>query len=164
MILELIQKGSRMDMLLKLYVSAFPADERRPVSQMPPCDSAFRFYAIEDAGLLTAWAFDGFTYIEHFAIFPEMRGSGIGSLALSELPDPVILEVEPPEESSDARRRIGFYERNGFHLLDVDYIQPPYSPGLNPVRLKLMLRGDLKIPVQDVVQTIHNRVYSCSER
>ncbi|MBR7146301.1 MAG: GNAT family N-acetyltransferase, partial [Oscillospiraceae bacterium] len=52
-----------------------------------------------------------------FAVREDCRGSGIGSELLDELigtlPHPICLEVEPPE-TEIAKRRIAFYERNGF--------------------------------------------------
>lgn len=148
--------------LLELYIDAFPPEERRPVDKMPPADPAFNFYAVGDAGLLTAWEFPDFTYVEHFAVYPHMRGSGIGSEALAALNGTVVLEVEPPETGEMARRRIAFYERNGFRLLDVDYLQPPYSPGLPSVPLRLMVRGDLP-DVETAIFILHSRVYQTGE-
>lgn len=150
--------------LLKLYEDAFPPEERRPRELMLPDDPAFNFYAVGDAGLMTVWAFDGFKYIEHFAVYEHMRGSGIGSEVLSALPGVVVLEVEPAESGEMARRRIEFYRRNGFELLDVDYVQPPYAAGLDAVPLRLMVRGELPCPVEDVVRTLHSRVYGFSAR
>ena len=40
-----------------------------------------------------------------------------------------------------AKRRIAFYERNGFFLNKYDYIQPPMSKGKNPVPLLVMTSG-----------------------
>ena len=57
----------------------------------------------------------------------------------------VLLEVEMPE-TDFARRRIGFYERNGFRVRDeFKYIQPPYSPGQPSLELLLMTHGDVPL-------------------
>lgn len=157
MLLSIEMTADKRRKLMELYESAFPAEERRPSDQMPPDDPAFRFYAIADHGLLTAWEFPGVTYVEHFAVYPETRGNGIGSSVLAELQGAVILEVEPPEQSTEARRRIAFYERNGFRLLDVDYMQPSYAPGLPSIPLRLMLRGETD--VDEAIRLIHSRVY-----
>ena len=53
---------------------------------------------------------------------------------------PYCLEVELPETDM-ARRRIGFYMRNGFFLNEYDYIQPPISKGRLPVPLRIMTSG-----------------------
>lgn len=147
--------------LMELYEQAFPPEERRPADKMPPADSAFTFYAVGDCGLLTTWNFGSFTYVEHFAIYPEKRGNGIGAKALQQLQGTVVLEVEPPESGDMARRRVDFYVRNGFRMLDFDYIQPPYAPGLSPVKLRLMVRGELSCSAGEVERTLHERVYGC---
>ncbi len=149
---------STWDALKQLYAEAFPPEERRPVSHMIPKDPAFRFYAIDDSGLLTAWHFPEFTFIEHFAIFPEKRGFGIGSQTLAELSGNLILEVEPPTTGSAAKRRIAFYERNKFRMLDIVYMQPPYSSELPSVELRLMIRGEIA-NINDAIRIIHSRVY-----
>lgn len=146
---------------MALYETAFPPEERRPSEMMPPSDPAFHFYAIGDSGLLTTWEFPGVTYVEHFAVYPETRGQGVGGKALGELQGAVILEVEPPEQSPEAARRVRFYERNGFRLLDVDYMQPSYAPGLPSIPLRLMLRGEAD--VDEAVRLIHSRVYRSSK-
>ena len=45
--------------------------------------------------------------------------------------------MEPPETEL-TRRRIGFYERNGFVLNDYDYVQPSLGEGKDPVPLRIM--------------------------
>lgn len=151
---------TEMEKLLDLYEASFPVEERRPRQQMPPPDPAFRFYAVGEVGLLTAWDFGGYNYIEHFAIAPEHRGHGVGAQALAALSGAIILEVEPPEDGELAQRRIEFYRRNGFQLLDYDYIQPPYTPDGTPLPLKLMVRGKLPVSIDTAVATIKHRVYN----
>lgn len=146
-----------------LYHDAFPPEERRPDNKMIPMRPEFGFYAVTDVGktvgLLSMWQFNSFNYIEHFAIFPEMRNCGYGSRTLSLVPDPVILEVEPAEISHLAASRIEFYKRNGFRELDFDYVQPPYSPRLPEVRLRLMARGTLLVSPEEIAKTLHQEVY-----
>jgi hypothetical protein len=48
-----------------------------------------------------------------------------------------VLEVEPPVDEW-TRRRIGFYERLGFHLNHFDYVQPPLREGRADLRLQIM--------------------------
>lgn len=184
----MIIKRCRPDDRLKdIYVEAFPPEERREWDDMPVNDDAFAFYALIDngrdsifeivdnldkswckpdlfncpecvVGLVTVWHFDAFRYIEHLAVSPSQRGRGIGAGVLSALEGPLLLEVEPEETGEIACRRIAFYQRNGFHLLDADYVQPPYSPGLPEVPLKLMARGDIG-DVRLAICTLHSRVY-----
>lgn len=149
---------AEFEALMQLYVEAFPPEERRPLEEMPPADAAYRFYAIDGCGLLSTWEFEDFTYIEHFAIRAELRGSGIGSAALAALRGNLILEVEPPHTGTTARRRIAFYKRNGFRLLNIAYVQPPYSKDLPSVELRLMVRGAIS-DIDAAIRTIHRRVY-----
>lgn len=136
-----------------LYESAFPVEERR--------DLAWQHRALADAdfhctelqrdgafvGLLTYWLPEGasFLYVEHLAVLPECRGQGVGSAALSWLAaqasaTPILLEIEPPEDTR-TRRRLDFYERNGYTLLLKHHLQWPYHPQSPAVPLKLMARG-----------------------
>ena len=96
------------------------------------------------AGFLAVWEFESFTYIEHFAVDPVLRNSGTGSAMLQELvrkyQKQICLEVELPEDEL-TRRRIGFYERNGFVFNEYPYIQPPISKGKSPVPLRIMTYG-----------------------
>ena len=71
---------------------------------------------------------DGFINILYFAIDPSRRSSGLGGeflklFAKEYAPGGVFLEVEDPEKGKDKadadirKRRVGFYERNGYHLV-----------------------------------------------
>ena len=117
-------------------------------------------------GLLTAWSFEEFIYIEHFAIAPTLRSQGYGTEALrtfiKEQRKPIILEAEPPTDDI-TRRRIRFYERSGLILYDFPYIQPAYTPKGNPVELRLM--GTLNTSTTSlslVSTTLHEVVYESS--
>ncbi|MBQ8171455.1 MAG: GNAT family N-acetyltransferase [Oscillospiraceae bacterium] len=94
-------------------------------------------------GFINYWELDGFVYIEHFAVTPELRGQGIGAGLMSELRHIVgeqclVLEAEPPSDSAIAARRIAFYQRLGFALNDFDYLQPAMSDGESEVPLVIM--------------------------
>lgn len=125
-----------------LYEDSFPPEERRPWDALASLPDNFSVYGITCGGtvtgLITLWRFEGeMVYIEHFAVDPAMRGSGIGKSVLAAVrrmasPLPVILEVEPEGSTPEAARRLGFYRRNGFiDFPEFNYIQPPYSPGLH---------------------------------
>lgn len=153
--------------LRQIYTEAFPPEERREWAAMPPADPAFAMYSIVcdsglTAGLLTAWHMPDFTYIEHLAIAPELRGGGIGSKVLQALPGTLLLEVEPAETSRQASERISFYNRNNFAMLDVDYIQPPYGPGLPALPLRLMVRGKID-DISAAIKLLHKRVYGIAD-
>ncbi len=142
------------DSFTNLYLAAFPPEERRDadaVFDMARSRPEFACHALRldgaFAGLLTAWHLEGFDYVEHFAVEPHLRGRNLGGDAIDAfvaLHDrPVVLEVEPPHAGEMARRRIGFYERHGFELCRLPYVQPPYSPALPPVELRLMATGGI---------------------
>lgn len=93
--------------------------------------------------LLAGWRLPGFSFIEHLAVDPSLRGGGVGARLIQqfirarESDGPIILEVEPPVEEM-AKRRIGFYERLGFHLNPFDYVQPPLREGADELKLLIM--------------------------
>lgn len=138
------------DALFSIMEKSFPTDEFRPYDEQKALFSKKRYsvYGEKDGtrllGFLSVWDFDDFLYVEHFAVDSALRGGGIGSKMLSSLvaaqKRPSCLEVELPENDT-ARRRIGFYMRNGFFLNEYDYIQPPISKGRLPVPLRIMTSG-----------------------
>lgn len=130
----------------KLYLQAFPPEERRTWNPRPKGLHLYRIMseAGEFLGFITTWQLpEEITYIEHFAILPRLRGQGIGSEVLGQLCGNILLEVELPE-NSEARRRIDLYSRHGFHAAtDISYEQPPYSPSLPAVPMLILYRlGD----------------------
>ncbi len=160
------------DFVEKLYLDAFPESERRPVeAQRRNVDENGKFHCYlltEDdgrpIGFITVWQLDGFYYGEHFAIDPALRNGGYGGRVmqhlLSELRLPFVLESEVPADEM-SRRRIGFYERQGFRVWDKDYVQPPYCTGGTPLPLYLMVAGETPdMPsVDDVRRAIYREVY-----
>lgn len=165
--------GAPVDMqaAAALYEASFPPEERRPWHQIESGYGSLELWGVysggKQAGMVTIWRFDTFAYIEHFAIDPARRGEGIGAAALSELKKltglPFVLEVEPADHPDVmARRRIAFYERCGFALLQYDYIQPPYADNLPAVPLCLM-STDKAIDPALVARTLHRCVYGVKE-
>ena len=159
----------------KLYCDAFPAEERRPFDHflLEPDDKLRGPYlhiillskGITDkfAGLLTTWQFDDFVYIEHLATMPGLRGSGIGTSVIEGLRGrvgcPLVLEAEHPSADNPmAARRLAFYDRLGFDVIDSGYIQPPYGPGLPEVPLRL-LADSTDLDAAEVARTLHREVY-----
>lgn len=147
--------------LEQLYLDSFPAEERRPWSEIirPEQNYGPRLYGVEwqgkICGLITLWTlslsdasanmgrYHTAVYIEHFAIDPSRRGGGVGSKVLSAVKklenQPIVFEIERDGEPDGMEvRRRRFYERNGFVCLDYNYIQPSYAPGLPEVPLTLM--------------------------
>ena len=132
--------------IYRIMQASFSDDEYRPYDEQLALfeEPEYRIYYMP-AGFLAVWEFESFTYIEHFAVDPALRNSGTGSAMLQELvkqyQKPICLEVELPEDEL-TRRRIGFYERNGFVFNEYPYIQPPISKGKSPVPLRIMTYGE----------------------
>lgn len=139
------------EQVFDLMVEAFPVDERRTFDEQKEllCNPVFDIYVFKDdekseiKGFISIYRFEKFAYVEHFAVNPKYRNLGLGHEILSNLTacfSRLLLEVEVPE-TEQAKRRIGFYERNGFYLNDYPYIQPPISKSTNPIPLLLMTTG-----------------------
>lgn len=146
------------DEVVRLYLGTFPDDERRPLREWREMIASGRVTLLEiecggeSAGFATLWHMPQMVYVEHFAIVESMRGGGVGGRTVEWMVEaagalPLVLEVERPEASESARRRIAFYERCGLHIVTggegscgeaYDYMQPPYAAGLSPVPMLLM--------------------------
>lgn len=164
-----------LDQVEKTYNASFPEEERRSfdlVRELVKNESRFLIYVLlkDNAyvGFITGWLFDGFTYAEHFAIDESARNGGIGADALKQFlafcGTPVVLEVEIPAEEM-SKRRIGFYERQGFVLDNHVYYQPPYRKGEEWLEMRLMTFGkiDLQHSFDKVKESIYKNVYQVKD-
>ncbi len=165
----------------QLITTAFPPEEYRDLQELRRfTDEKNAFHnqviLLEDAvsgeeekkytpiGLLTYWDFETFCYVEHFAIDPTLRNGGYGKAAISllckQLNRPIVLEVEMPDNDL-ARRRIGFYQRQGFRLWQTPYQQPPYKPADGFLPMMLMVQGALQEEkdYEEVKGRIYREVY-----
>lgn len=159
----------RLYRLLKLYADSFPFKERRREDQLKEMigHETMSFIALHAgdqlAGFLIWWNFVRFGYVEHFAIFPELRGRNTGAEALKQIrtkAPKTLLEAERPTDNM-SERRIGFYRRNGFHVVDPHYLQPPYCKEGNSISMYLL--SDLPDwntnELQTAVELIRKEVY-----
>ena len=111
-------------------------------------------------GFISLWTLKLSTFIEHLVIYEEYRNSGIGAkalAALSEVKDSLVLEAEHPI-SDIQKRRIGFYTRCGFSVIDEDYVQPPYREGDDGVPLLLLRKGG-DADKREIRDEIYERIY-----
>ncbi|MDR0766370.1 MAG: GNAT family N-acetyltransferase [Odoribacteraceae bacterium] len=126
-----------LERLTPLYEEAFPPAERRDAGQLARVIARrerMYFHAIleagEPVGLFAYWDLGEVYYLEHLAVFASCRGRSIGTRVLEEaarrLEGTRLLEVEPPAEAARARR-VAWYERNGYRVLDRQHVQPPYD-------------------------------------
>lgn len=156
--------------IYRIMQASFSDDEYRPYDEQLALfeEPEYRIYYMP-AGFLAVWEFESFIYIEHFAVDPALRNSGTGSAMLQELvkqyQKPICLEVELPEDEL-TRRRIGFYERNGFVFNEYPYIQPPIFKGKSPVPLRIMTyRSEItREEFQKMKEILYRRVYKCEAR
>lgn len=147
--LEILSKRDFSGMY-SLMEESFPRDEYRPYEEQLALMSLdeYKVFVKKNGNKVSAfaavWEFCDFMFLEHLAVDASLRNNGVGGAVLQELTERtdklVLLEVELPREMI-AKRRIGFYERNGFFYNDYDYTQPPISEGKNPVPLRIMTYG-----------------------
>lgn len=163
------------DTVLGIYREAFPPEERRSEQSLQELVGSrqISLYLIlsdegEVQGFITSWTFDTFRYVEHFAVDPAQRSGGIGSRALDEYISisklPVVLEVEPPSDSPLAERRLRFYQRHKFNVIDTGYIQPPYATGLPALNLYLLAAippgyTSSSLTPAEISAVLHSHVY-----
>ncbi|MDR1725660.1 MAG: GNAT family N-acetyltransferase [Bacteroidales bacterium] len=168
------QKSTFKHFAQKLYISAFIPDERREFSQILHLLNTdnFKFYIVEDSlkplAILLLWHLDAFYYIEHLAVEQNIRNNKIGTNIIQYLQnkifEPIVLEVELPL-SIEAQRRISFYQRLGFTILNNYYLQPPYSTNKNEVEMKIMLYENdthYSLSFEKIKETIYTMVYNKS--
>jgi GNAT superfamily N-acetyltransferase len=148
------------------YCLTFPIDEQRNKEQFYQlfCNENTRIFGIDAnnnaMGYFVTWPMSSFLFVEFFEIYQIFRSTGLGARALAELQNQynvLVLETEPPAMGSVAKKRIEFYERNGFHIADPDYIQPAYDITKNSINLYLMSTD--KIDLNAVKVEIYNKVY-----
>ena len=130
MMVRLVKITSSKDPLLAqvpwLYEMSFPAiariDSQRFLSLIDNHpEITFNVITVDDefAGMAVMWDLGEYRYFEYFAMVPSLRNQGVGAQVLKALCEesdlPIVGEAEPPV-SPLQKRRIAFYERNGFHV------------------------------------------------
>ncbi len=135
------------DDFYQIMSESFPKAERRLSSDMKSrlLRDDFSVYTVSEKGemlaFITVYKLSEFDFIEHFAVKEKYRGTGLGARILRELKEThtkrLCLEAEPPLTDM-ARRRIAFYQRNGFTLNEYPYIQPSIAKGEPEIPLMIM--------------------------
>ncbi|MBW3568674.1 GNAT family N-acetyltransferase [Candidatus Parcubacteria bacterium] len=147
----------------KIYVEAFPIDQRRPEAAQKECLSkeGFSLQLVmskgEVAGCLSYWDLGDFIYIEHLAIEADRRGEGLGSEILGDFlgaqSKTVVLESDPPDQSDPVSlQRLAFYERLGFVQNPQQYQQSPFAEGQPAVKAVLLSYPQ---PISDTQEFTH---------
>lgn len=94
------------------------------------------------AAFIIGYQEDQYLFLEYFAVREDLRQHGIGSKFLKALitvtsNQPIYLEAELPQ-TEISKRRIGFYERQGFQLNTYDYQMPLFDNGYGGSPLYIM--------------------------
>lgn len=161
------------DAWIKIYLEAFPPEERRNIEDIKRLiveEERFKMeyilYGGTKVGFIIYWQLSDTLFAEHFAMDQGVRGQGWGGRALGMFLQriahtPMIIEVEPPTDVL-ARRRIAFYEAFGFRLWQTPYYQPPYRTSEEPLPLKLMSYNVESEPSVAWIEELYHVVYGYS--
>lgn len=163
------------DKVFEIMQESFPEDEYRTYNNQKKLldNKNYVIYAIKDdlnnsiKAFITIYEFQDLIFIEHFAVNREYRNQGLGGVILKELLSgtrkKVCLEVEI-EKNEMAKRRIGFYKRNGFVLNEFYYEQPPISDNHNFIPMHIMSYQNAlsSSEFKAVKELLYDKVYSCS--
>ncbi len=159
------------DEIYTIMEEAFPPDERRTYENQKALlrKSCYNILTLNDDEdrimvFIAVYDFEQVLFAEHFAVGREFRNAGLGSRIITELrarsQKRICLEVEPPV-TDITKRRVGFYERNGFVLNPYDYTQPSMGEGKSPIPLMLMTtQGNLtETEFEEVKTLLYREVY-----
>ena len=130
------ENTKNLEEIKQLYMDAFPFDERIPFYIMVSVgnDRGVEFLSIYDddtwLGFIHTLVGEKLSYIFYFAIDGGLRHSGYGSKIIREykkIHPKLSLAIEPIEEDSDnikqRKKRLAFYEKNGFETLDTKVVE-----------------------------------------
>lgn len=161
---------TEFDLIYKELEKNFIREERRDYcdARATLSDKRYAVYHISNngdrVGFITLWELSDFIFVEHFVIYEQYRSLGYGGLALSLLKnefEKIVLEAEPPINYIQ-KRRIAFYERNGFLINEVSYVQPSYHESEDGVPLMLMSYPSRLENIEKVIFEIYKTVYKKS--
>ena len=130
------ENTKNLEDIKQLYMDAFPFDERIPfyIMVLVGNDRGVEFLSIYDddtwLGFIHTLVGEKLSYIFYFAIDGGLRQSGYGSKIIREykkIHPKLSLAIEPIEEDSDnikqRKKRLAFYEKNGFETLDTKVVE-----------------------------------------
>lgn len=130
------ENTKNLEDIKQLYMDAFPFEERIPFYIMVSVgnDRGVEFLSIYDddtwLGFIHTLVGEKLSYIFYFAIDGGLRQSGYGSKIIREykkIHPKLSLAIEPIEEDSDnikqRKKRLEFYEKNGFETLDTKVVE-----------------------------------------
>ncbi len=167
MVIELLSKEN-FDEIFSIMEKSFPVDEYRERNKQLTLfqEKSYKVYGAREGdlkGFIAVWELKGCTFIEHLAVKESYRNAGVGGALLQEIiahygNEKVVLEVELPLGETE-RRRIGFYERNGFHLNEFPYLQPSLGSGEKPLLIMSTLSKISQSEFEPIKREIYETVY-----
>ena len=149
--------------------AAFPAAELKPLSAIRRMwrEGRYKPYCLFDGDDIVGECFlwlghPGWALLDYLCVSPKARNAGLGALILAKLrevePGTVIFgEAEAPEHAPDpamAKRRLGFYARNGLRTAG-------YDTEVFGVHYKTLYLADRQVAEETLMQE-HDFVYRSS--
>lgn len=134
------------DGAMKIYEASFPIFEQRTLkNQIEALQNEMYYSSIicendKLIGIIFYWKYGKYTYIEHLAISPSLRGKNYGSKILRDFckdNKDTILEIDNPIDEISIKR-LQFYSKIGFKLQDFEHIHPPYRQEYDGHYLKVL--------------------------
>lgn len=148
--MEFIRINSKEDKYfddaMKIYEASFPIFEQRTLkNQIEALENEMYYSSIicengKLIGIVFYWKYGKYTYIEHLAISPSLRGKNYGSKILRDFckdNKDTILEIDNPIDEISIKR-LKFYSKIGFKLQDFEHIHPPYRQEYDGHYLKVL--------------------------
>ena len=132
---------SKFDEVFKIMKMSFPESEIRTYEGQKNLLNNPKYRLIVKEGqdgqvlaFMAVWELNNFCFIEHLAVHPNSRGTGIGTKIIKEYLNfakkPIVLEIEVPNDKyENTVRRKNFYEKLGFKLNNNIYYQLPLKNG-----------------------------------
>ncbi|MDL2215317.1 GNAT family N-acetyltransferase [Dysgonomonas sp. OttesenSCG-928-M03] len=131
----------------KIYSVSFPVYEQRNFDQQVEAfaDEHYHLYCIisneQISSFVAFWDFGRYVYVEHMAVNGKLRGQHIGTdtlrLFMEEIGKSVVLEIDPVEDGTSAKR-LRFYEKLGFVMNPFVHFHPAYDISYKPHRLSVL--------------------------
>lgn len=164
---------AEIDQMLTLLIVDFPGNAHIPRRKLRKAiiDQVFAALYLTDGKTNYGYAliqqvkkYDAI-YLQYFAVISEYRSYGLGSLFLQQInrlaKGRMFFEVEDPEDTYKhdeeyeiRKRRIAFYEKNGFHL------HPTFRFKDDSYQMRLMMNfEDPGVDWLRLYHRLHNRVY-----
>jgi GNAT superfamily N-acetyltransferase len=180
--------STEIDDIRRIYESGFAphlrADFSSLTSQRQPGELAFALRQDERPrgfAMLRPLGATGWIFLRYFVVEEGQRGRGLGGILWQQVTGRLrdlgytllVFDVEDPDEPDCGRdevqirnRRIGFYLRQGAHLLPVSGYRTPHGsagdPGWTPMRLMSapLTAGPSVVPAGEIVAAVYRYRWS----